>query len=250
MPGSTGSDSGHTVPLEHITFDGQGSEDVTVFLQSVKRVALVQGRQRDDDWMVDYAEASLTGDALRWFSDLDEGTLRSWRTVRNAFLKRFTTPVARSARMSASTAPAPAASAAAPAAAPRMAVPQFSKLPKPNEVLGSILKGGNVYKALLVGKSGWLGYGWNNQSSPTEGVTYQMLLYSYSGVPWETHMWDSSGTMHCKTLASQYAATLDRVWIVYDVTDQSSFDIHGTQAFVLGIGAFAEPLEPSKTWSP
>ncbi|KAG9027448.1 hypothetical protein FRB95_007748 [Tulasnella sp. JGI-2019a] len=63
MPGSE-PDYDHATPLEHITFDGNGSEDVTIFLQSVKRVALVQGRQRDDDWIVDYTEASLTGDGL------------------------------------------------------------------------------------------------------------------------------------------------------------------------------------------
>ncbi|KAG9038536.1 RNA helicase [Tulasnella sp. JGI-2019a] len=93
MSGSTGIDCDHKVPLEHITFDGKVSEDVTLFLQSVKRIALAQGHQRDNDWMVDYVEACLTGDALEWFSRLDDETLHSWKAVRNAFLERYGPPI-------------------------------------------------------------------------------------------------------------------------------------------------------------
>ncbi|KAG9018346.1 hypothetical protein FRB93_000049 [Tulasnella sp. JGI-2019a] len=118
----TGSDASS---LELVTFDGSG--DVTIFLQNVMRVALVQGRQRDDDWMVSYAEASLTGDALRWFVGLNEVSLRSWRSVRNAFLARFTAPAARVT---------------------------VSKHPLPSEVSQNSVQGGNVYKTLVVGKSG------------------------------------------------------------------------------------------------
>ncbi|KAG8979229.1 Ras- protein Rab-1A [Tulasnella sp. JGI-2019a] len=228
MPGSE-PDYDHATPLEHITFDGNGSEDVTIFLQSVKRVALVQGRQRDDDWIVDYTEASLTGDALRWFSDLDEGALRSWRTVRNAFLKRFSAPVVRLAHV-----PAPAAPAIAPAAMPRVATSQLSKHPKPYEVLQSSLMGATLYKTLYVGNSGVgkscvmsraVGGGWARDMSPTEGVAYETHSAGYSDtMSFEFHEWDASGTLHWETLASQYTATLDRVIIVYDVTNQSSFD--------------------------
>ncbi|KAG9014478.1 hypothetical protein FRB95_007160 [Tulasnella sp. JGI-2019a] len=141
MPGS---DYDRTIPLEQITFEGKGSEDVTVFLQSIKRVAMIQGRQRDDDWMVDYTEASLTGDALRWFSDLDEGTLRSWRTVRNAFLKRFTAPVTNSVGV-----PVPAAAVGASAAARPRVVPQKpSRHPLPSEVLRPSIKDAALLKRL------------------------------------------------------------------------------------------------------
>lgn len=118
--------------LEHITFEGKPTEDVTTFLQSVKRVAIAQGRQRDDEWQVDYVESCLAGDALRWFSELEEGTLGSWRTVRNAFLRQFSTPVNR---------PANAPAAAATPAAPRAAVTQISKYPLPSEVLHDAVKG-------------------------------------------------------------------------------------------------------------
>lgn len=102
-----------------------------MFLQSVKRVAIVQGRQRDDDWMVDYVEACLTGEALRWFVTLDDFTLGSWRTVRNAFLHQYAAPVVQRAPAS-----APAA-ALLPVQAPHtpiLVAPKPSRYPLPSEV--------------------------------------------------------------------------------------------------------------------
>ncbi|KAG9032636.1 hypothetical protein FRB95_001146 [Tulasnella sp. JGI-2019a] len=74
---------------ELLTFNGSDTSDVTLFLQNVKRVAFAQGRQRDNEWLVDYTEASLTGEALRWFHRLDEETIGTWKTLCGAFLLRF-----------------------------------------------------------------------------------------------------------------------------------------------------------------
>lgn len=63
---------------ELLTFNGSDASDVTALLQNVKRVAFSQGRRHDDQWLMDYAEISLTGAALRWFHELDDQTLDSW----------------------------------------------------------------------------------------------------------------------------------------------------------------------------
>jgi len=76
-------------PLETLSFDGKSGEDVTHFLRDVKRVALEQGRQTDEKWILYYTEACLGGPALRWYSGLDEETTCSWKSLREAFLERF-----------------------------------------------------------------------------------------------------------------------------------------------------------------
>ncbi|KAG8867564.1 hypothetical protein FRB97_003221, partial [Tulasnella sp. 331] len=79
-------------PIERISFNGNGGEDVTEFLREVKRIALDQGRQRDQEWMIDYVESCLGGSALRWFSKLEEDSLVSWKELRNALLDGFGPP--------------------------------------------------------------------------------------------------------------------------------------------------------------
>ncbi|KAG8992839.1 hypothetical protein FRB94_006986 [Tulasnella sp. JGI-2019a] len=108
--------AGHrNAQAEVLTFDGSETSDVTAFLQNVKRVAFSQGRQRDNEWLVDYAEVSLTGRALRWFHGLDEETVGSWKSLRGAFLHRFGST----------------ANALVPAAAPLAAPPRPLTQPPP-----------------------------------------------------------------------------------------------------------------------
>ncbi|KAG8990852.1 hypothetical protein FRB94_013037, partial [Tulasnella sp. JGI-2019a] len=78
-----------TSGLDFGSFGGTPNEDVTLFLREVKRVAIVEGRQRDEKWMVDYAESCLIGPALRWYHELEDSNLQSWKTLRGAFLSRF-----------------------------------------------------------------------------------------------------------------------------------------------------------------
>ncbi|KAG8868921.1 hypothetical protein FRB97_001813, partial [Tulasnella sp. 331] len=79
---------------ELLNFAGCDAEDVTVFLRDVKRIAHTHGRQDDDKWLVDYVELCLAGEALRWFSELDDDVMGSWKVLRRAFLHRFKPPVA------------------------------------------------------------------------------------------------------------------------------------------------------------
>ncbi|KAG8988012.1 hypothetical protein FRB94_001178 [Tulasnella sp. JGI-2019a] len=44
------------IDRSQLAFEGRENEDVTVFLRELKRVANAQGRQRDNDWLVDTFE--------------------------------------------------------------------------------------------------------------------------------------------------------------------------------------------------
>ncbi|KAG8854788.1 hypothetical protein FRB96_007317 [Tulasnella sp. 330] len=79
----------NTIPLQEITFDGNESENVSLFLQNVKRVAFAQGRQRDDEWLADYVETCLIDDALEWYDTLDKDIQRDFSSLRTAMLERF-----------------------------------------------------------------------------------------------------------------------------------------------------------------
>ncbi|KAG9003604.1 hypothetical protein FRB93_011022 [Tulasnella sp. JGI-2019a] len=72
-----------------LTFQGRGGDDVTIFLQALKRIANAQGRQRDNDWLVDAFEMCLAGPALRWYSLLDDNVQSDFKRLRLAALERF-----------------------------------------------------------------------------------------------------------------------------------------------------------------
>ncbi|KAG8889403.1 hypothetical protein FRB98_004496 [Tulasnella sp. 332] len=50
---------------------------------------MAQGRYRDQEWMVDYAESCLGGPAIRWYSELDDDVTLTWKRLRQALLDRF-----------------------------------------------------------------------------------------------------------------------------------------------------------------
>ncbi|KAG8848029.1 hypothetical protein FRB96_001321 [Tulasnella sp. 330] len=97
-------------PLEELTFGGKEDEDVTLFLQKVKRVAFAQGRQRDQEWLMDYLETCLVGKALLWYLELDGTPKSNFTSLSIAMIRNF--PVAASA----SIPPAPAAASPRPIA--------------------------------------------------------------------------------------------------------------------------------------
>ncbi|KAG9025642.1 hypothetical protein FRB95_009939 [Tulasnella sp. JGI-2019a] len=74
---------------ESLIFAGRLGEDVTLFLQCVKRVAFAQGRQRDNEWLVDYAETCLTGKALVWYTTLSKGVRTNFASLRIAMIDHF-----------------------------------------------------------------------------------------------------------------------------------------------------------------
>ncbi|KAG8888375.1 hypothetical protein FRB98_007770 [Tulasnella sp. 332] len=107
-------------PLEHISFGGKDTENVTLFLQSVKRVAFAQGRQRDQEWQVDYVETCLSDKALLWYITLEQKTRSDFHSLRVAMIEHFAIPT------DIPPAPAPAA-----ALIPSAATPAASAFPAP-----------------------------------------------------------------------------------------------------------------------
>lgn len=77
--------------VEDLVFEGKAGEIVTAFLQKVKRVAFSQGRQRDDEWQVDYLKTCLSGAALVWYDGLEEKARGDYKSLRSAMLQRFDT---------------------------------------------------------------------------------------------------------------------------------------------------------------
>ncbi|KAG8992841.1 GTP-binding protein [Tulasnella sp. JGI-2019a] len=201
---------------ELLTFNGSDTSDVTLFLQNVKRVAFAQGRQRDDEWLVDYTEISLTGEALRWFHQLDQETARSWRALCDAFLLRF-----------GSTAQAPAPTAAP---VPRSNVQHLPSVILPNEIPPDPSQ--IVLKILLLGDPGvgkssvlarFLGR-WNPALLPTIGVLYETQREKRGGRYFTVHTWDCSGAQQYQAIRSAYHPGTSRLWIVYDITNRTSFE--------------------------
>lgn len=58
-------------------------------MQSVQRVAFLQGRIKDDEWIAEYASTSFTDSALEWYVGLEEETRSSWKKLRAALVQRY-----------------------------------------------------------------------------------------------------------------------------------------------------------------
>ncbi|KAG8990931.1 hypothetical protein FRB94_013013 [Tulasnella sp. JGI-2019a] len=80
-------------PLEDLEFWGHPNDDVSRFLGAVLRIALIQGRHSDKQWMFVYTESCLRGDALEWFDNMSADVARmEWSSLRKAFIRRFHRP--------------------------------------------------------------------------------------------------------------------------------------------------------------
>ncbi|KAG9023632.1 GTP-binding protein [Tulasnella sp. JGI-2019a] len=214
-----------TLSLDTVTFGGNPNEDVTLFLQRVKRIAIVEGRQRDKEWMVDYAESCLIGPALRWYHELEDSNLRSWKALRGAFLLRFDPPV-----------DVPAAAKASPSCCQASPIPAkvwASTAPLPDSVPATSTNI-HIRKILVIGDCGvgksciierFLGHGWARCMMPTEGVDDQSWTGSFAGTIYKYHIWDTSGADDDGALLMRrpYYKEITRFWITYDVTDRRSF---------------------------
>ncbi|KAG8988206.1 GTP-binding protein [Tulasnella sp. JGI-2019a] len=217
-------------PLEALEFWGGPNEEVTAFLGTVKRVAMMHDRHSDNEWLVSYTESCLRGDAMRWFDTMgpDAATM-DWSSLRRLFLSRFNTRDLRSANP-----PAPAA-----AAIGRPISQEIPTAPLPATVavhfddiqamwLHKILILGNsgVGKSCLLSRS--LGHGWIPSTTPTIGIHYetvamQILPASGRGATLsKTALWDVSGK-ECRSRLGPYCQGMGEIWIVYDITDRNSF---------------------------
>ncbi|KAG9037212.1 hypothetical protein FRB95_006465 [Tulasnella sp. JGI-2019a] len=216
--------------VEVLTFSGRPDEDVTLFLQNVKRIAFAQGRQKDEGWLADYVETCLAGAALRWFSELeDTAGDQSWKVLRRAFLERFE-PVANPQPSAA----APGSSSSSPSASARSLVPQpISSVPHPSSILRtSPSTNTEVMKTILIGDTGVgkssllsriLSYGRAPPSiEPTNGVDYETWSGMLGEKKYQRHFWDTSGATQVRALTISFIPDVTSIFLVFDVTNQRS----------------------------
>ncbi|KIO19063.1 hypothetical protein M407DRAFT_31276 [Tulasnella calospora MUT 4182] len=74
---------------DYLEFRGRDLKECEEFISAVNKQARAQGKFRDDQWIADLVGASMAGDALLWWSALDQGTQRSWRSLQQAMLLRY-----------------------------------------------------------------------------------------------------------------------------------------------------------------
>ncbi|KIO32056.1 hypothetical protein M407DRAFT_241599 [Tulasnella calospora MUT 4182] len=111
-------------------FKGTGPEDCEIFVATIRRRALEQGKQRDNEWIALFASSYLIGDALYWYEGLDEDVQNDWSRLRPALLARFgrsCPPPTAASSTSVISAPAPPTTVPTPAAAP----PATTTRPRP-----------------------------------------------------------------------------------------------------------------------
>ncbi|KIO17462.1 hypothetical protein M407DRAFT_32869, partial [Tulasnella calospora MUT 4182] len=78
-----------TNELDNLEFWGRDLKECEQFIAAVNKQARAQGKFRDDQWIADLVGASMAGDALIWWSSLDDETQESWKLLRKAMLSRY-----------------------------------------------------------------------------------------------------------------------------------------------------------------
>lgn len=75
--------------IDDLLFCGNDDEDVTRFFHSLLRLALAAGHQRDDAWLMDHLEASLSGGALQYYVNLEDDSKMDFKRARSSLINRF-----------------------------------------------------------------------------------------------------------------------------------------------------------------
>ena len=86
-----GSPSGdETLPdARTLRFRGTNGTECEDFVQSVRFIALAEGKDDDDRWMLRFATARLSGRALRWHARLDKVIRHDWDLLVQALLDEY-----------------------------------------------------------------------------------------------------------------------------------------------------------------
>lgn len=72
--------------FEEITFYGIDGDEAENFIRTIRKRAHMEGKQRDDEWIADFAAMCFSGNALRWYETLDDDVQRDWSKLRRAIL--------------------------------------------------------------------------------------------------------------------------------------------------------------------
>ncbi|KIO17460.1 hypothetical protein M407DRAFT_32867 [Tulasnella calospora MUT 4182] len=95
-------------------FYGGGGEEAEKFICAVREIAIDEGKGKDNEWIVTYAESCFAGEGLRWYTYLDSDTKNSWEKLQQALLTQY--PRGGTAGLALNLVPsAPAAASFAPA---------------------------------------------------------------------------------------------------------------------------------------
>ncbi|KAG8910408.1 hypothetical protein FRC01_006349, partial [Tulasnella sp. 417] len=62
------------------------------FVQSVQRIAFMQNRIKDNEWITEYVSTCFTDSAMVWYLGLDKDTRSSWEALRQALVQRYPPP--------------------------------------------------------------------------------------------------------------------------------------------------------------
>lgn len=78
--------------LADICFTGTDGLTCHQFIRAIREHSLEVEKQRDDQWIADYASIRFDGEALKWFESLDDDTQTDWKLLRRAILTRYSEP--------------------------------------------------------------------------------------------------------------------------------------------------------------
>ncbi|KAG8906559.1 hypothetical protein FRB99_006673 [Tulasnella sp. 403] len=101
-------------PLQFSGIDGVQCEE---FIKIVRQRALAAGKQRDNDWIIDFVTPCFIGDALRFHATLDEEVRNNWWLLQCALLQKYPAPEERVVNYRSFAPPNP--TIPSPASAPR-----------------------------------------------------------------------------------------------------------------------------------
>ncbi|KIO30385.1 hypothetical protein M407DRAFT_20458 [Tulasnella calospora MUT 4182] len=70
-------------------FHGHSGEEAEQFVFSVRRRIRGAGKQKDNDWVIDFVSDCFVGDALRWHVSLDSSIREDWKLLEVAILAQY-----------------------------------------------------------------------------------------------------------------------------------------------------------------
>ncbi|KAG9042178.1 hypothetical protein FS837_011187 [Tulasnella sp. UAMH 9824] len=70
-------------------FYGGSGEEAEKFIRAILDKAIGEGKGKDNEWIVTYAESCFAGEALRWYTYLDSDTQGNWKKLQQALLIQY-----------------------------------------------------------------------------------------------------------------------------------------------------------------
>lgn len=81
--------------MGELIFKGIDGAELETFMLHVRRLALSEGKQRDEGWLLDVVTANLAEGAMRFFESLEDEQQKDWRSLRKALFEMYPAPPGR-----------------------------------------------------------------------------------------------------------------------------------------------------------